>query len=334
MVTGFQGFTVPDAKYHVISTPLSTNSGVVDITIVEDRYAALATGSGIEVVDLFCGKPTSSGLLPGITSVSVDVSFGGNMYIGTLGNGVYAVPWAIAKHVPEFSSQIQQIYTTATTPSISSNEVNYLAALPFRLLISTGEGIDYITDQVHTQLGATRPLLSGSSFCALTSDQEGYWISTNSGVEVNYDLNSSSGTGIITVDFEYNNTDSVPKLPTNTINDVSVTEGNPNLLSFATTVSGVFVVEESQGSEASSQTKILSTGDVVSVDTSNTASFTSEGLYVAAADSVTVFNLGDDSVSGTHFYEISAADKFNKENTRDQALVTGTVTVLRTTGAA
>lgn len=41
----------------IITTPLSTASGVNDVFIAEDRYAILATTAGVEIVDLFIGSP-------------------------------------------------------------------------------------------------------------------------------------------------------------------------------------------------------------------------------------------------------------------------------------
>ncbi len=338
MVTGFQGFEVPDEKYYTITTPLVTGSGALDIFIAEDHYALVATGDGVDIVDLFSGQVISSGIITGtqITTVAADfVTAFGQIYVGTSTAGIYSADWAnVRRPGVNFSSQLTQVYTTTSSPSISSNQINDLDAIPFRLLISTAAGVDYLVDQVHTVLGATRALTSGSNSCKLTAAEEGYWTVVNSGVEVNYDLSSSSGTGIILMDFEYNTIGSVPALPSHIVTDIAVSPGSPNLLSFATSA-GDFVVEEQQGSEASSQTKSLRSSEaVVSVDFSNSAAFDSGTEYTASTESVVVFGLVDNVTSGTHFQEISSEDKLIKENTRDQALVTGTITKIRTTGVA
>jgi hypothetical protein len=338
MVTGFQGFEVPNDKYHVITTPLVTGSGAVDVFIAEDRFALVATGPGVDIVDLFSGEVISSGVIGGTSTTSVTADFVtafGNMYVGTDSAGVYSAQWSSVR-IPgtDFSGLLTQVYTTASSPPISANQINDLATIPFRLLISTGAGVDYLVDQVHTVLRATRSLISGSNACQLTAAEEGYWTATNSGVEASYGLAPFSGTGIILPDFGYNAVSSVPLLPSHVVTDIAVSEGSPNLLSFATSA-GDFVIEEQQGSEATSLTKSLRSAEaVVSVAFSDAATFDSGTEYTASEDSVEIFGLVDNTTSGTHFYEISSEDRLTKENTRDQALVTGTITVIRTTGVA
>ena len=163
----------------------------------------------------------------------------------------------------------------------------------------------------------------------MTSDGEAYWSVGTSGVEANYDLFPSSGTGIINVDFEYNATSSNPLLPHHVVNDISVVEGNPNLLGFATNL-GAFIVEEQQLAEATSQTQTFfpQSDPAVSVDFSLDATFSGGHAYVAVADSVHLFLLADAKLSGSHFYDPS------EDSLRDQTLVTGTVTILRTTNVA
>jgi hypothetical protein len=163
----------------------------------------------------------------------------------------------------------------------------------------------------------------------MTSGGEAYWSVVNSGVEANYDLFPASGTGIINVDFEYNATTSNPLLPHHVVNDISVVEGSPNLLGFATNL-GAFIVEEQQLSEASSQTLTLfpQSDPAVSVDFSQDATFSGGHVYVAVADSVHMFRLVDATLSGSHFY-----DPF-EDSLRDQTLITGTVTIIRTTNVS
>jgi hypothetical protein len=168
----------------------------------------------------------------------------------------------------------------------------------------------------------------------MTPAGEAYWTVVNSGVEANYDLFPASGTGIINVDFEYNNSSSDPLLPSNIVTDLAVVPGSPNLLGFATPETDL-VIEEAQGAENTSSVKTSYSGiePVISVDFSKQASFTSGTEYVATSGALRVFNLVDNTVAGTHFVFIAESD-FVSENTRGQPLVTGTVTVVRTTGVA
>ncbi len=313
----------------IITTPLSTASGVNDVFIAEDRYAVLATTGGVEIVDLFIGAAISSGTL-GSEPLSVVADFtsaAGNLYVGTTSSGVYSVRWkALRESGLDFTDQLVQRFTTATSPAVSDNKIKDLSALPGRLLISTEAGIDFITFE---SLLATRPLTSGSDGCQMTAGGEGYWTVGTSGVEANYDLFTTSGTGIISVDFEYNATTSVPLLPSHVVSDIAVVENSPNLLAFATE-GGAFIVEEQQFSEAASQTLTLfpDSNPVISVDFSKEATFNSGTIYVATSGSVQVFGLVDATISGTHLNNDLLT------NTRDQALVTGTVTVVRTTNIA
>ena len=166
----------------------------------------------------------------------------------------------------------------------------------------------------------------------MTDAGEAYWTVVNSGIEANYDLFPTSGTGIINVDFEYS-TASSPALPHGAVEDISVVAGTPNLLGFATPL-GAFIVEEQQFSEASSSTLTLfpKVEPVVSVDFSKDATFAAGTVYVAADGAVRVFGLADATLSGSHLHTV--IDPFDEDNARDQALVTGTVTVVRTTGVA
>jgi len=336
MITGYEGFEVPGEKYTTITTHLATNSGVQDVFIAQDRYALLATGSGIDIVDLFSGEVVSSGTILGTETTSVVAEWTtvtGNMYVGTTTGGVYSTLWhPLRSPGLDFSDRLQQAFTDSSTPAISDNHVHDLAiaANPSRLLVSTASGVDFIVKEASS---ATRPLLSGSLGCQLTSAGEGYWIATNSGAEVNYDLISTTGAGIISVDFEYNAVDSNPKLHSNWVADISVVAGTPNLLGFATSA-GDFIVEEQQGAEATSLTKSGSSEDIVSMDFSSTATYDTGTEYVTTTGFLTVFELVADTVIGTHYQEIPIQDKFDKENTRDQALVTGTIAVIRTTGVA
>ena len=312
----------------IITTPLITAAGVQDVFIAEDRYAILATSSGVEIVDLLCGSVISSGILGGspLSVVAEATTTSGNLYVGTTSSGIYSARWKpLREPGRDFTGELVQAFTTSTSPAISDNRVNDLSALPGRLLISTGLGIDFITLE---GLSATRPLASGSDGCQITAGGEGYWTVGASGVEANYDLFPTSGTGIINVDFLYS-TGSVPPLPNKNVNDIAVIENSPNLLAFATD-GGAFIVEEQQFAEATSQTLTLFPGSdpVVSVDFSKGASFNAGTIYVGTAESVQVFGLIDATLSGIHFNNVFLT------NTRDQALVTGTVTVVRTTNVA
>jgi len=313
----------------VITTPLITATGVQDVFIAEDRYAAVATCSGVEIIDLFCGAVISHGFLGGepLSVVVEAATTSGNLYVGTTTSGIYSAQWKpLREPGRDFTGELVQTFTTSTSPAISDNRVNDLSAQPGRLLISTGAGIDFITLE---GLLATRSLASGSDSCQMTEGGEGYWTVAGSGVEVIYDLFPTSGTGIISIDFEYNATSSVPLLPSKDVNDIAVVEASPNLLGFATD-GGAFIVEEQQFAEATSQTLTLfpDSNPVVSVDFSKEATFNSGTIYVAASGSVQVFGLVDATSSGSHFNTAFVT------NTRDQALVTGTANVVRTTSVA
>ena len=317
-LTGFGGFIVPDEKYLAITTPLITNSGVKDIFIAEDRYAIIATGSGVDVLDLECAAVISSGTIFGTEVVSVVAdpqSFLSQVYIGTSTSGIYSMNYNLIR-IPEtdFTNQLLPIYSTTSSPAISSNEIRDLAVdrdpgFLFRLLISTSSGIDLISSQGGAAVASCRPLISGSDSCLLTAAGEGYWSATNSGVEVSYDLYSSSGTGIIVTDFEYSPS-STPSIPSNTINDIDVAEGSPNVLGFAT-ASGDIVISELQGSEVSSATKTLfSQEPVVSVNFGPDAGYSSGKLYILATGTALVFDLADSSEIGSHHHTIAFIDEF------------------------
>ncbi len=338
-VTGFEGFEVPGEKYTAISPTPITGSGIQDVFIAEDRFAILATESGIDVVDLQCGAVISSAIISGTEVLSVAAEYTtttGHLYIGTSTSGVLAARWKpLRAPGTDFTDKISPLYSTTSTLAITDNRINDMAVLPFKILISTGSGIDFIytpTTEVH-QI-ASRLLESGSNACQMTTLNEAYWTVINSGVEANYDLLSTTGIGIIGVDAEYNTSVS-GLLPTHFVNDLAVSAGPPNVINVAT-ISGDFLIDEVQGAEFSASTKFLNKGfDVVSVDFSDGATFETTGTkYVTTTGIVTVFGLVDDAVSGTHHQDILIDDKFIRENTRDQAVITGTNTVIRTTSLA
>jgi hypothetical protein len=172
----------------------------------------------------------------------------------------------------------------------------------------------------------------------MTSAGEGYWTATNSGVEANYDLISTTGVGIINVDAEYNTTTLGPLLPSNVVNEIRVSPGTPNVLNVAT-VSGDFMIEEERvvSLTGSQRSRRLTLGlDVVSTDFTQGTTFDDGGKYTTTTGIATVYGLSSSSVtvSGTWHQEIGPSDIFTRENTRDQAVTTGTNTVIRTTSVA
>ncbi len=326
-----------------ITTPLLTASGVNDIYIAEDRYAVVATPSGIDIIDLHCGATVSSGILGG-EPLCVGVEWTtatGNMYVGTASSGIYSVKWKpIRAPHTDFTSDLVQTFTTSTTPALTNNQVNDICVQPTRIFASTAGGVDFITVM---NLRAFKTLASGSDACELTEAGEVYWTVINSGIQANYDLFPASGTGIIDVDFEYNSYNSIPTLPTDVVNDLAVSAGSPNLLGFATPETDL-IIQEFQGSESSSLVKTMYSGEtpVVSIDFSEGASFNSGTVYLATSnqlpegdisDSLRVFGLVDSTSSGTHFHTILKTE-INTVNTRGLPLITGTVNIARVTSVA
>jgi len=340
MVTGFEGFEVPKDKYTVIHPQPVTGSGIQDVFIAEDRFAILATASGVDIVDLQCGAVVSSAIVSGTEVLSVAAEFTtatGCLYIGTSTSGVLTTRWKpIRAPGTDFTGKIVQTYTTTSTIPITDNCIKDIDALPFRLLLSTGSGIDFVSTPAEgAHHGASRTFVSGSNSCQLTNAGEAYWTVVKSGVEANYDLISTTGVGIIDVDAEYNTTVNGPLLPHNIVNEVRVSEGSPNVLNVAT-ASGDFMIEEERDVNltGTQRSRRLTVGlDVVSTDFTQGATYDDGGKYVTTTGIATAFGLSNSNVtvSGTWHQEISLFDKFAKENTRDQAVTTGTNTVIRTT---
>ncbi len=341
MVTGFEGFEVPGDKYAVISPTPITGSGIQDVFIAEDRFAILATASGVDIVDLLCGAVISSAFVNETEVLSVAVDFAtttGSLYIGTSTSGVLAARWKpLRAPGTDFTSKIEQVYTTTSILPISSDRINDMDALTSKLLLSTDSGVDFISSPPQEPHKiSTRLVLSGSNSCQMTLAGEGYWTVVNSGIEANYDLLSTTEIGIINVDAQYNKDLNGPFLPHNIVNEVRVSEGTPNVLNIAT-ASGDFLIEEVQGAEATARNQRLTVGlDVVSTDFVPGTTFDDGGKYTTTTGVVTIYGLSGASptVSGTHHQEISFPDAFIKENTRDQAVITGTTTVIRTTSIA
>ena len=326
-----------------ITTPLVTASGVNDVFIAEDRFAVVATTLGIDIIDLQCGATISSGTLDSEPlCVAVEwTTATGNMYVGTATSGIYSATWKPLR-APDtnFTDDLVQTFTTSGSPALTSDQVNDICVLPTRLFASTAGGVDFITSM---SFGASRTLISGSSRCELTKAGEAYWTTTNSGVEANYDLFPSSGTGIIEVDFAYNNFESDPLLPSNIVNDLAVAAGIPNLLGFATPETDL-IIQESQGTESNSLVKTVYSGQtpVVSIDFSEGADFNNGTVHLATlaqfpsgdiSDALRVFGLVDGTVSGTHFHTISSNTP-EVINTRGQPLITGSVNIVRVTTVA
>lgn len=308
-----------------ITTPLTTTTGVNDIYIAGEigrQFAIIATTSGIESIDLQQGHVVSSGLLP-VEPKCITADWqtaGGKLYIGTAGSGIFSMSWVkVREPLSDFSESLVQRFTTATTPSVSSNTINDLDAIPGELLIGTSAGVDYICNETES---ATRALSGGSPDVHMTSTGGGYW-TNSSGVEVNYDLTTTTGTSIIDVDFEYTVL-STPSLPGEPPVDIAVSESTGNLavLAFATT-SGSIVVEENPGNEAASNSKVITnTDNANSVDFSGDASYSNGCLYTTTASQLFVVELAGNTVSGTHGVSTG---------TRDQTLITGTLAIVRTT---
>jgi hypothetical protein len=331
-----------------ITQPLAA-SGVRDITIAQERYAIVATSGGIDVFDLYKGYVITSGTLPSEpTTVVADwENIWGKIYVGTTSSGVFDMQYTLIREEGrDLTDQFVQRFTTATSPPVSSNQINDLDVRPGRLLIGTGAGIDFIADETvymnfvspETEY-ATRPLISGSEHVALT-EAGGYWTTATGvflgGVEVNYDLLSTTGTSIIDVDFEYRKT-SNPSItePPFDISIVEPTDGPLPAIGVATS-GGVYVFEEEPGNESSANIKLLSAESFITCDFDPNSSFDTGCLFAGIPDGaigskkgdageniggeVKVFDLANNLVSGTHNAEVG---------TRGITLVTGTTTVLR-----
>jgi hypothetical protein len=327
-----------------MATPITTAltaSGVRDVYIAEERYAIVVTSGGLDVVDMYKGYVISSGTLPSEpTTIAVDwQSSFGKLYVGTTSSGIFSMNYVLVREPHrDFTGDLVQSFTTTTPIPVSSNQINDLDVLPGRLLIGTGAGIDFVADEEEY---ATRPLISGSEHVHLTTEG-GYWTTATGvflgGVEVNYDLLSTTGTSIIDVDFEYRKT-SNPALPTEPPFDITVTEPTDGPLPAigVATSGGVFVFEELPGNEAATNSRVLAPGgNFISVDFGPNASFEGGCLYAAVPDftlnlkeeniggSVLVFDLTNDAVSGTHT---------SQDGTRDMTVVTGTVNIVRAVDA-
>jgi hypothetical protein len=340
-----------------MATPLTTRltaSGVRDVYIAEERYAIIATASGIDVVDLHKGYVISSGTLPSepTTIVADWKNIWGRLYVGTTTSGIFDMKYILVREEDrDFTDDLVQRFTTLTSPPVSSDQINDLDVLPGRMLIGTGAGIDFISDDTvymnfespSTEY-ATRPLVSGSSHVALTT-AGGYW-TTASGVfegalEVNYDLLSTTGTSIINVDFEYTNS-GIPALPSVPPFDISIvepTDGPLPAIGVATS-GGVYIFEEEPGNEAGANNKLLSAESFITCDFDPNSSFDTGCIYAGIPDGalgtrksdigqniggeVKVYDLASNSVSATHNAE---------QGTRGMTLVTGTTTILRAVDA-
>lgn len=318
---------------YVMSPPLTTASGVRDVYIAEERFCLVSTSGGIDCIDLFKGVVISSGTLPSEpVSVAVDWQKAGNippfgrLYVGTATSGIFDMNYVkVREEGSDFTDELVQRFTTASTPPISDNRIRDLDALPGRLLIGTGAGVDFIYE--HTEF-ATRSLVSGTGAVRLTEAGGGYW-ATASGVfegevEVNYDLLSTTGTSIINVDFEYSNS-SNPALPAEPPFDITVSESDGQLPAIGVATSGgAFVFEEEQGNETAARNKILSGESFVSVDFGPDSYFDGGCLNAATEEYLRVFTLGTNSVFGTHT---------QVGGDRDQSVVTGTITIVRAVDA-
>ncbi len=322
-----------------ITTPLVTNSGVNDIFITEDRYALMTTGSGVDVLDLFCGQVISSGTLPDTLCITADpTSTFGQVYVGTAASGIYSMKYNNVRIVDgDFTDSLIQRYNQDSVLGLTGDQVNDLCALPDRLMASTSGGVDFITTALATdgevieELRAYRTQVSGVSGCYMTVAGEGYWSVNSSGIEANYDLFSTSGTGIINVDFAYT-TASVPALPSSGVNDFVVEEDTRNLLGIAT-ISGDLIIQEEQGAESTALAKTLFPAtNVISIDFSDPVVFSGGLAYVALEGAVSIVGMSDSAISGTHYADADIL--LGQTNSGDQSLVSGTNTIIRTTSVA
>jgi len=310
----------------LITLPITT-SGVRDIYITEEeRFAYVVTSGGVDVIELVntC-KVVASGKLPNEpTCIAADWrAASGQLYIGTVASGVFAMSYHRSRK-GDFTDQLVQRFTTTTAPPLSNNQINDVDALPGRLIIGTGAGVDFISNDTEY---STRALVSGSLNVHLTGGGAGYWttVSGNKGeVEVNYDLISTTGTSIINVDFEYSPT-SDPALPGAPPTDIAISE-RPSfapVLAFATP-SGALITEEIQFNEAAAQRKTLTSENAFSVDFSEEASFGFGKLYALLDSVLRVYDLSNDTVVASHAQS-------SVGSARGQILSSGTNTIVRTT---
>jgi len=322
---------------NLITLPLTT-SGIKDIYVTEGtRFAYVVTSGGVDVVELLntCAVVASGKLPNEPTSITANWQEAtGKLYIGTIASGIFTMPYHRSRK-GDFTNQLVQEFTTATSPPLSSNQINDVDALPGRLIVGTASGVDFISN--YTEY-STLPLISGSLDVHLTAGGAGYWttVSGNRGeVGVNYDLISTTGTGIIGIDFRYSLT-SNPGLPAEPPIDIAISEGGgPSpVLAFATP-SGVLVTEEIQFNESAARRFSLLSEEVSSVDFSNQAAFDVGQVYilVPAVVGLRTFDLSTVSISDIHPQE-NRDVPFQIRATRGQFVASGTNTIVRTTTLA
>jgi hypothetical protein len=327
----------------VITTPLTTHSGVRDIFITENnKFALVLTFSGIEYVNLYTGAVVSSGIVPGGFSplcIAADwTTATGMLYVGTSGGGVFETRYHPARAPgSNFTGSLVQRYSTTTSTPISNNVVYDLDARPGRLLIGTGAGVDFIANG---NVRSTRALISGTRGVQLTESEGGYWL-TASSVEASYNLLSSTGTGIIGIDFEYT-VNSNPALPWTRPTDLSVSEGAIRAIAI-TTPSGVLLTEERPFIESTAQRSTfiplnefneVPEPQFKSADLSQQAEFDQGSLYATTTGVLRVYQLSTATLSGTHPELFSNVFQSTGGIARDQLLVTGTMRIVRTTSLA
>lgn len=322
---------------HVITTQLTT-SGIKDIYITEnDRFAYVVTSGGVDVIELIntCAVVASGKLPSEPTTITANWKEAtGQLYIGTIASGIFVMDYHRSRK-GDFTDKLVQRFTTTSIPPVSSNDIRDLDALPGRLMIGTGAGVDFISNDTEY---STRPLVSGSNDVHLTAGGAGYWttVSGNRGeVEVNYDLISTTGTSIIDVDFEYS-LSSNPPLPYEPPTDIAISErdGFAPVLAFATP-SGALVTEEIQFNESTARRNTFLAEEVTSVDFGDQAAFDIETVYVLTSGSLglRIFDLETSALSGTH-PQRNQNIPFRVRAERGQFVASGTNTIVRTTTLA
>jgi hypothetical protein len=326
----------------VITTHLVTHSGVRDIFITEeDKFALVATFGGVDVVNLYTGNVVSSGIIPGgylPLCITADwTTSSGLIYVGTSGGGIFSTRYHFARTPgSDFSGSLTAHYSTATPTPTSSDVIRDLDMKNGKLFAATSSGVDVIF--VRNNRKASRVLASGAFGVHLTSSGGGYWTTTDK-VEVKYDLLSSTGTGIIGTDFAYTVT-SVPQLPGPGVFDMAVSEAIVGTALAFATPSGVLVTEEAPFVESTADSKIFNppneaeetpTPLFISVDFSPRAAFNSGLLYATTTGTLRVYDLGNNSLVGTHPQEFDTIYNFTGGIARDQLLATGVVNIVRTT---
>lgn len=248
---------------NLFNAPLTTSTHILDLAATPCNIFAITDG-GLDIIDTntFLNQGYVNALNYKCIYVKEDQCDGLSLVIGTSTSGLLHLDFNTT-----LTGDLGSLVFKSPTYITNSDDIDVIDVnISGTYLVGTQSGITYFNPQ---QQSFVHDFAGGVSAAKLTNSGDAYYSPTGSGLLVKYlpTQNWSS------VDYELTSSGTSPlQLPSDTINDIEISEVSGSIHVFIATTSGIFFYEENRNSIGTSQSGSLTLGNPISGTVANVTS--------------------------------------------------------------